>query len=306
MPERPTSPLGPTADPHQLSFGALEGASFFHVERHGPDDTVTLLPVREPLVCGEWSYDDSEIEEAHFGDAGRELTPAATSGSRTPSSSRAPARPSAPPRPPTPARTPAPTPPPTPSVPRVPAPSADPLRAAFDATPGDTTAALALAAALERRGEARDALAVLDRAAAAGAEAFGVACARASVLGTLQRYAEAEQALRAAAAANATGAELLIQTGVLACRRARWKEAVGPLRAGTAQAPASAPGFYHLGEALNHTNDAPGALTAYRTATELDPTLWRAFKGMGIVLDRLGRSVEAAEAHRRAREAQHR
>jgi Flp pilus assembly protein TadD len=305
VPERPTSPLGPTADPHQLSFGTLEGASFFRVERYGPDDTVTLLPVREPLVCGEWSYDDSEIEEAHFGDAGRDVPPLPTA-SRGQTGADPRPQPQTPPRPTAPPRPPATAMPSAPSVPRPPVPAADPLRAAFDAAPADTAAALALAAALERRGEARDALAVLDRAAAAGAEAFGVACARASVLGTLQRYAEAEQALRAAAAAEATGAELLIQTGVLACRRARWKEAVGPLREGTAQAPASAPGFYHLGEALNHTNDAPGALAAYRTATELDPTLWRAFKGMGIVLDRLGRSAEAAEAHRRAREAQHR
>ena len=159
---------------------------------------------------------------------------------------------------------------------------------------------------LERRGEGRDALAALDRATNAGANPYRVACARASILGTLQRYAEAEQALRSASAIDAAGSELLIQTGVLACRRARWKEAVAPLRAGTAKAPDSAVGYYHLGEALNQTNDPHGALAAYRQATTLDATLWRAFKGMGIVLDRLGRTAEAAEAHRQAREAQRR
>ena len=314
MSERPSPTPRPAIDAEQLSFELLHGAAFFRIPRHGPDDAVAMMSVREPLVCGEWSYDDSEIEEAHFGDEPRERPPlaAAPVASATPTPRRGSAPPAA--APVVTLAVPPAVPPAAPPVPAAPTPaagpivrsSADAVRRAFDAAPGDVSAALALVTQLERRGEGRDALVVLDRAGAAGADPFRIACARAGILGTLQRYAEAERALREAAAHDPTGAELLIQTGVLACRRARWKDAVDPLRAGVARAPESAVGHYHLGEALNQTNDAQGALAAYRRATELDPQFWRAHKGLGVVLDRLGRSAEAAEHHRRAREAQRR
>jgi Flp pilus assembly protein TadD len=71
-----------------------------------------------------------------------------------------------------------------------------------------------------------------------------------------------------------------------------------------AGAPDHAQAHYYIGEALNHADRLEEARVAYERASVLDPENWRALKGIGIVLDRLGRSPEAAEWYRRAREAQ--
>ena len=309
--ERP-SPR-PVTDPAQLSFGVLEGASFLTVESHGANDAILVTTVREPPVCGEWSYDDSELEDSRFvaeridGEApptvaavpvepirsGVDAAAVRAEPTTPPEGTRAvagsvSAEPAAAPLAPTP--------------PTRPTPEA--LRRAHEAAPSDTAAALAWASHLERRGDARDALAVLTAADAGGADRGAVRCAMAGVLGALQRYAEAERALREAATLRAPSSEVAIQTGVLACRRARWRDAVGPLREGIAGDPLAVTGRYFLGEALNQTDDLRCALEAYEAALAIDPAHWRALKGMGKVLDRLGRSREAAEYHRRAREAQ--
>ncbi|MDQ8154853.1 MAG: pilus assembly protein TadD, partial [Gemmatimonadota bacterium] len=61
---------------------------------------------------------------------------------------------------------------------------------------------------------------------------------------------------------------------------------------------------FYLGEALNHVDQLAAALAAYERATKLDPANWRAYKGVGIVLDRLGRPADAAVAYRHMREVQ--
>ena len=315
--ERP-SPR-PVTDPAQLSFGVLEGASFLTVESHGADDAILVTTVREPPVCGEWSYDDSELEDSRFvaeridGEAPPTVAAVPVGPIRS-GVDAAPARPDAPPPPegprggdpsgPEPAPTDAPAALAMPAPTLAPRPTPESMRRAHEATPGDTAAALAWAAHLERRGDARDALAVLAAAEAGGADRGAVRCAMAGVLGALQRYAEAEAALREAVTLRAPASEVAIQTGVLACRRARWRDAVGPLRTGVAGDPLAVTGRYFLGEALNQTDDLRGALEAYEAALAIDPAHWRALKGMGKVLDRLGRNREASEYHRRAREAQ--
>jgi len=300
--EPPSAP-----DPEQLPLGMFEGVPLVPMETLGPDDEIVIVPVREPPVCGEWSYDDSELEEPKFvarrvdGVAAptTKATPImpirATVDSRT-AAARAeasePARPQhVPPRPDA-----------APS--RANRPTIEALRLAFEQTPGDTVRALAYIAALEKKGDAETALTVLDRAEAAGADAFGVACARASALGARLRYADAEKMIKAAAKLRPDAAEVLLQTGILACRRARWRDAVEPLQRGVALQPDNAMAHYFIGEALNHTDDLPGALAAYERASELEPDHWRALKGVGIVLDRLGRSSDAAAYYRRARDAQ--
>ena len=62
--DRPES--GSAPDPEQLPLGMFEGIPMLPVEIYGPDDEVVIIPVREPPVCGEWSYDDSELEEPKF------------------------------------------------------------------------------------------------------------------------------------------------------------------------------------------------------------------------------------------------
>jgi len=92
--------------------------------------------------------------------------------------------------------------------------------------------------------------------------------------------------------------------GILDCRRARWRDAVEPLQKAASQRADDALAHFYLGEALNHVDQLAAALAAYERATLLDPSGWRAFKGVGIVLDRLGRPADAAVAYRRMREAQ--
>lgn len=281
------------------------------VEIYGPDDEVVIIPVREPPVCGEWSYDDSELEEPKFV-AKRIDGVAAPTSKATPIH---PIRAQIDPRP-TVRQHPAsgnvattitmnaghraePAP-----VSRAMRPTIEALRLAFEQTPGDTTRALAYAGALEKKGDATVALTVLDAAEAAGADLFAVTCARASALGVKLRYDDAEKMIKLAAKLRPDAAEVHLQTGILACRRARYRDAIEPLRRGIALAPDNAMGQYFIAEALNQTDDLPGALAAYQRAAELEPDHWRALKGVGIVLDRLGRSTEAAEFYRRSRDAQ--
>jgi len=68
--------------------------------------------------------------------------------------------------------------------------------------------------------------------------------------------------------------------------------------------PLSGAAHFYLGEALSRFDRLPDAFASYERATELEPTNWRAWKGAGMVLDRMGRSADAAPFYRRARDAQ--
>jgi len=275
---------------------------------------------REPPVCGEWSYDDAELEDSRF--VARRID-----GVALPTSKATPVQPItviAPPRTAARAAAPAPLPhgrnaPAFPAEPRVTLaprlstdagatrslrPTIEALRIAFEQTASDTQRALAYAGALERSGDPAAALRVLDAAWDASADPFAITCARASALGAQLKYDDAAKMLKKAAKLKPDDPEILVQTGILSCRRGRWKDAVEPLQKGAALKPDHPSVHYFIGEALNHTDKLADALAAYERAAELDPENWRALKGVGIVLDRLGRSTEAAVFYRRARDAQ--
>lgn len=276
------------------------------------EQVVAVAQMREPPVCGEWSYDDSELEETRF--SARRIDGVALPTSKaTPvhpvrviAPRAATSRPEsadphvAPPRLAEVVRPSASDPAPT----RALRPTVEALRIVFEQTPGDTVRALAYAASLERSGDPAAALRILDAAADAGADDFAVTCARASALGAQLKYDEAAKMLKRAAKLRPDDPEVLVQTGVLACRRGRWKDAIEPLQKGAALSPEHPHVHYFIGEALNHTDRLADALAAYERAAELDPENWRALKGVGIMLDRLGRSPEAAAFYRRARDAQ--
>lgn len=268
----------PAADPEQLPLGVFAGVPLIPVEMVGPDDEIVIVPMREPPVCGEWSYDDEELEQPRFV-ARRIVGVAAPTSKATPI--LAPAAPA-----------------------RTARPTMESLRAAYEQAPGDTQRALTYISALEKRSDTDDALRVIDQAIEAGADAFLLTCARASALGAKLRYDDAEKAIRSAAKMRPDAPEVLLQSGILACRRARWRDAVEPLQKATSLAPDNAIAHYFVGEALNHTDTLPGALAAYERAVEIEPDNWRAMKGIGIILDRLGRPADAALAYRRARDAQ--
>lgn len=124
-----------------------------------------------------------------------------------------------------------------------------------------------------------------------------------TVLVTLLRFDVAEAALRRALRLAPDEPGALAGLGRLLCRRARWRDAIEPLRRATELEPSFASAHYFLGEAYNHVDQLPSALAAYEMAAALAPRHWRAHKGVGVVLDRMGRPEEAATAHRRAREA---
>jgi len=302
---------GPSApDPQQLPLGMHEGKPLVPVETGDfpiPDGEGPVVGTREPPVCGEWSYDDSELEEPRF-TARRIDGVSAPQMKATPihpiravvdpkaMAARAAAVSAAHPAEPVRITAEHPT--------RSLRPTVEALRLAFDQSESDTPRAVAYAAALERTGDAAAALAVIERAVAAGADPFAMACARASALGALLKYDDAAAALKAAGKLRPDHAELHVQAGILACRRGRWKDAVEPLQKGIAGEPEHPQAHYYLGEALNKADQLEAAKSAYQRAAELDPENWRALKGIGIVLDRLGRSTEAAPWYRRAREAQ--
>jgi tetratricopeptide (TPR) repeat protein len=269
---------------------------------------MVAVPLREPPVCGEWSYDDSELEEPRFASLRIDGVSAPTSKA-TPilpirvsvdpkaMAASAAARAAASPSPVRAAQASEPT-------ARGARPTLEVLRLVFEQTPGDTARALAYIAAQERSADGAGALKTIEQAEAAGGDAFLLTCARASVLGAMLRYDDAAKALKAADKMKPDHPEVLVQTGILSCRRARWKDAIEPLQKGVAGAPEHALAHYFIGEALNQSDHLEEARAAYERAAQLDPENWRAFKGVGVVLDRLGRPPEAAEWYRRAREAQ--
>jgi Flp pilus assembly protein TadD len=94
------------------------------------------------------------------------------------------------------------------------------------------------------------------------------------------------------------------EEGIQFCRKARWKDAIEPLRRAVELEPEHPTAHFYLGEAYNHTDELPAALAAFEAAVRANPTFWRAFKGIGIVLDRMRRPQEASAAYQRARELQ--
>jgi tetratricopeptide (TPR) repeat protein len=78
------------------------------------------------------------------------------------------------------------------------------------------------------------------------------------------------------------------------------------LLAAVAADPTRGDAHYYLGEAYNAIDNLPAALAAYETSVTYQPDNMRALKGIGIVLDRMGKPAEAAAAYRRARDSQRR
>ena len=308
----------------------------------GGSTETAMVAFREPPVCGESSYDDVEdagpswsvriVQEAESSPATqRQPTaqrPRPAASSRVPppgpASSRpttgwtpAGAPPAAEPTRPAPVRPPAsmrttgghPIPeaamsPRSPTPIAVPSAALDPLKRSTEMSPRDADAAIAYAYALDKQGNANGALAALDACLASGGDELRLVCARAFLLGSRLKYDLAEAELRRASKLRADDAEVQLQAGILLCRRAKWRDAVEPLQKAAAQRADDALAQFYLGEALNHVDQLAAALAAYERATELDPANWRAFKGVGIVLDRLSRPADAALAYRSMREAQ--
>ena len=327
-----TPPAGMrSVDINQLPLDVFDGAPLPPLVElpgsgEGSDDE-QVIALREPPVCGEWSFDSSDdvtirtaakMIEAAPDSVVRAATPDRTA---TPAAPRAPVRPVSPVSPVSPVRepvrdyvqrvTPRTVAPPlrTPAAPRsmtppTPLPALAELKSMHDASPGDARTAISLATALDKRGNIEGALSVLARAIEAGADGVPLRCARATILSGRLRYDDAEAELKRAAKLQPEDPDVLLQQGILACRRAKWRDAVEPLSMVARLNPTSALAHFYLGESLNKLDRLQEALVAYERAAELEPTNWRALKGVGIILDRMGRPADAAPFYRRARDAQ--
>jgi tetratricopeptide (TPR) repeat protein len=304
MPERTPLPGMPANDPEQLPLGEFEGAVLLPLAGPGRAETGdpdTPVAVREPPVCGEWSYDATDEADSRagalLGASPPTLPPAAAAAAPT-----------------TPQRL---VPPPAPPVrmlrtplfnrsltPPTPLPALAELKSIHEAHPGSAKTAIDLAHALDKRGNIEGALSALQRAIDAGADGVVLRCARARLLSGRLRYDDAEMELRRAAKLKPDDADVLLQQGILACRRAKWRDAVDPLEKVTRLDPLGAQAHFYLGEALNKLDRLTDALAAYQRAAQLEPENFRALKGVGIVFDRMGRPSDAAAFYRRARDAQ--
>ncbi|MEO5813914.1 MAG: tetratricopeptide repeat protein [Gemmatimonadaceae bacterium] len=180
------------------------------------------------------------------------------------------------------------------------------VRALIAREPGNARARAVLAGMLEKKGDVEGALAELGRALESAPDDVSTLVARATLLASRARYDQAEVDLRRAARINPRSPDVQVQLGILFSKRARWREAVEPLLAAIASDASHGDAHYYLGEAYNHIDELPAALSSYEMAATLQPNSMRALKGMGIVLDRMGRPVEAAAAYRRARDTQKR
>jgi Tfp pilus assembly protein PilF len=160
-----------------------------------------------------------------------------------------------------------------------------------------------LAFLLEQRGNVQAALQELDLAIAEEPDNVALLLNRAAMLSAHLKYDAAEQDLRRALR-HGESAETLTTLGMVLSKGGRAKEALEPLRRAVELAPGSAAAHYYLAEVYNRLDQLPAALASYEQAAALQPANWRAFKGVGNVLDRMARPAEAAVAHRKAREAQ--
>ena len=172
--------------------------------------------------------------------------------------------------------------------------------------PDDVLARRSLASVLEQRGDYAGALGELGRAIDAQPEDVSLLCGRAAVQMAMQRYDQAENDLRRASKIDADRPEVLFNLGMLFCKKALWRDAIEPLQRVVELDASNPQGHYYLGEAYNQTDQLDLALASYEEAVRLQPTNYRALKGVGIVLDKLGRPAEATAAYQRAREAQRR
>lgn len=157
-----------------------------------------------------------------------------------------------------------------------------------------------------RRGELDKAISVLDAAIQQDGDARDVLFERARLLAARLRYEPAAADLRRLLRGDDGNAELLTLLGSVLMRNERLRDAIEPLRRAVESDPQRAEAHYYLGETHNRLNEHVKALASYESAVALDPQHWRALKGMGNVLDKMGRAKDAASAHRRAGDVQRR
>jgi len=152
------------------------------------------------------------------------------------------------------------------------------------------------------RSAAEHALAAIDARLTEQPDSVPLLLERASMLGSMCRYAEARGDLEHALLLDPENLTVRSALGIVLLRKGLWSSAVPHLRTVVENESWSPTAWFYLGEALNHVDDLDGALAAFVRACELDPSHAKALYGQGVVLDRLHRPQDAAPLYRRSRE----
>lgn len=183
-----------------------------------------------------------------------------------------------------------------------PAEGAITYRQLLDLEPGHRAARVELALVLEAAGDLEGAVEQLTAALKREPEGADLLVHRGALLGLLKQYADAEVDLRRVLRKEPQHPAALFHLGVVQVRKGLNVEGAPTLRKALEADPANTAGWYALGEALTGLNDLAGAEGALRRTLELAPSYPRAAHLLGRVLDRLGRTDEAAAMYQRARE----
>lgn len=179
------------------------------------------------------------------------------------------------------------------------------LRQSLGEEPGNTRLRLRLAELLEASGEVDTALEELETGIRATEANASMHIQRGALLGRMGRHAEAEQELRNAIAGTPDSVDAALHLGLSLLRRGRHAEALQELERAHSLDPRRGDVAFHLGEAWYHGGEMDRALQNLMRASELAPEDPRAYKLLGRLLDRMGRTEEAMVMHRKAREAGH-
>ena len=171
------------------------------------------------------------------------------------------------------------------------------LRALIAREPGNARARAAARGLLEKKGDLEGALAELGRALEYAPDDVSILCARAPRCSVMRSATIRRKSTCGAPCASIRAMRTCRSNSAFSSPSAR-----GGARRSSRCWPLSPPirrsadAHYHLGDAYNHIDELPAALAAYEASSTLQPRRQRALKGIGIVLDRLGRPAEAAAA----------
>src|SRR6187455_220687 len=179
------------------------------------------------------------------------------------------------------------------------------LRQSLGEEPGNVRLRHRLAELLEASGEEDTALEELEAGIRASRWDAALQVQRGALLGRMGRHPEAERELRAAIAMAPDSVDAALHLGLSLLRRGRHSDALTELQRAQSLDPRRGDVAFHLGEAWYHGGQLDRALQNLMRASELAPEDPRAYKLLGRLLDRMGRTEEAMVMHRKAREAGH-
>lgn len=160
-----------------------------------------------------------------------------------------------------------------------------------------------LARLLENVGDLEGAVDQLTAALKGEPDAADLLVHRGALLGLLKQYVEAETDLRRVLRREPQHGNALFQLGIVQVRKGLPSEGAPTLRKAIEADPGNVAAWYALSEALTGLKDLAAAEAALRRTLEISPSHARASHLLGRVLDRLGRTEEAAAMYQRARES---